>query len=276
SMEVHHAILYEGWEINGKRVSLRQPKVMMTTKPIQTFWDEVQATAANTYSLEKARVITNSDGGPGYTPERFQTAFSQSEFPTLNQLDAYHVAQAVVRTFGGGKSEVKEQIRKAIKTHDLGQFTLYLDTYESTLTDEKSFKKVKDFRSYIQKNWERIFDWRDKVENTPDDARGLGAMESNQRHISFRMKKWGMHWSKKGAEAMVKIKQGILNRTLREAYLKHRTRSVRKQRELKQAIRISQLLKQPVRPSIGVKHGSVSLFTSTSSAIGNLSKILRV
>ncbi|WP_018662447.1 ISLre2 family transposase, partial [Heyndrickxia acidiproducens] len=128
SMEVHHAILYEGWEINGKRVSLRQPKVMMTTKPIQTFWDEVQATAANTYSLEKARVITNSDGGPGYTPERFQTAFSQSEFPTLNQLDAYHVAQAVVRTFGGGKSEVKEQIRKAIKTHDLGQFTLYLDT----------------------------------------------------------------------------------------------------------------------------------------------------
>ncbi|AJO24259.1 hypothetical protein SB48_HM08orf05541 [Heyndrickxia coagulans] len=24
-MEVHHAILYEGWEINGKRGFLRQP-----------------------------------------------------------------------------------------------------------------------------------------------------------------------------------------------------------------------------------------------------------
>ncbi|WP_348658480.1 hypothetical protein, partial [Heyndrickxia faecalis] len=43
---------------------------------------------------------------------------------------------------------------------------------------------------------------------------------------------------------------------LREAYLKHRSRSERKQRNLKQSIRMSQLLKQPVRPSVGVKHGS--------------------
>jgi len=57
-MEVHHAILYEGWETNGKRISLHQPTVIMTTEPIQTFWDEAQAVAANTYSFEKARVIT--------------------------------------------------------------------------------------------------------------------------------------------------------------------------------------------------------------------------
>ena len=275
-LEVHHAILYEGWETNGKRVSLHHPVVIMTTKSIQTFWDEVQAVAANTYSLEKARVITNSDGGAGYTAERFQTAFSQSEYPVLNQLDTYHVAQAIVRTFGGGKSEIKEQIRKAIQTHDRDQFTLYLDTYESTLTDEKSLKKIKEFRSYILKNWERIFDWRDKVENVPEGARGLGAMESNQRHISFRMKKRGMHWSKKGAEAMVKVKQGMLNGTLREAYLKHRTRSTKKQRNLKKAIRMSQVFKQPVRPSIGVKRGSVALYSSRSSAMGHLSKILEL
>ncbi|AJO24408.1 ISLre2-like element ISBco6 family transposase [Weizmannia coagulans] len=276
SMEVHHAILYEGWETNGKRVSLRQPTVIMTTEDIQTFWDEVQATAANTYSLEKTHVITNSDGGAGYTAERFQTAFSQSEFPVLNQLDTYHVAQAIIRTFGGGKSEIKEQIRKAIRTHDLDQFTLYLDTHESTLTDKKALKKIKEFRSYILKNWDRIFDWRDRVKNVPEGARGLGAMESNQRHISFRMKKRGMHWSELGAEAMVKIKQGILNGTLREAYLKHRSRSERKQRNLKQSIRMSQLLKQPVRPSVGVKHGSVALHSSSSSAMGHLSKILEL
>ena len=100
-MEVHHTILYEGWEINGKGASCVSPTVIMRTEAIQIFWDEVQATAANTYSLEKAQVITNSDGGAGYTAERFQTAFSQSEFPVLNQLDTYHVAQAIVRTFGG-------------------------------------------------------------------------------------------------------------------------------------------------------------------------------
>jgi len=51
------------------------------------------------------------------------------------------------------------------------------------------------------------------------------------------MKKRGMHWSKESGEVMVKIKQGILNRTLREAYLKHQARSARKQRELKQALK---------------------------------------
>jgi len=33
------------------------------------------------------------------------------------------------------------------------------------------------------------------------------------------MKKRGMHWSADGIEAMVKVKQGILNGTLREVYL---------------------------------------------------------
>ncbi|GER66264.1 hypothetical protein BpJC7_04030 [Weizmannia acidilactici] len=139
--------------------------------------------------------------------------------------------------------------------------------------DEKHLKKVKEFRTYIPKNWDRIFDWREKVENVPVGARGLGAIESNQRHISFRMKKRGMHWSKVGGEAMVKIKQGMLNRTLRNAYLKHQTR---KQREMKQTVRYAQLLKQPTRPSIGAKQGSISLYMSIQSTIGNLSKIFRL
>lgn len=61
-------------------------------------------------------------------------------------------------------------------------------------------------------------------------------MESNQFHISFRMKKRGMHWSEEGAEAMVKVKQGILNNTLREIYLSAQNRSDRKQRCFKRTI----------------------------------------
>lgn len=33
-------------------------------------------------------------------------------------------------------------------------------------------------------------------------------MESNQHRITFRMKKKGMHWSKDGEEAMVKLNKG--------------------------------------------------------------------
>lgn len=175
-------------------------------------------------------MVSNSDGGAGYTAEKFQEVFPQSKYPVLNQLDPYHVSQALNRTFGGGKSEWKEEVKKALKAHNLKDFTLWVDTFESTLEDQKSVDKLKAFKKYITHNWERIFDWRERVENPPKDARGLGAMKSNQRHVSFRMKKRGMHWSKDGGEGMVKVIQGILNRTLRDVYLKHQKRSERKQR----------------------------------------------
>lgn len=274
SHEVHHAVVYEGWDKNGKRVSLKEPTVIMTTKSTQDFWNEVQASSAHCYSLENTQVVTNSDGGPGYTAERFQETFAQSKYDVFNQLDPYHVSQALNRALGGGKSTYKDAIKKTLKEHDIDHFTLWIDTYESTLEGEKEVEKVNTFRTYIVNNWDRIFDWREKVKNPPTDARTLGAMESNQRHISFRMKKRGMHWSKEGGEAMVKVKQGILNQTLRSVYLKSQNRSARKQREIKQVVRMSQVLKQPVRPSIGVKQGTISLYHAHSSAIGNLKKIL--
>jgi hypothetical protein len=275
SIEVHHGIVHEGWNKNGKRVSLREPKVIMTTQKTVGFWKEVQAFTANRYSLENTQVITNSDGGPGYTAEKFQEVFSQSRYPVLNQLDPYHIAQALNRALGGGKSEYKDHIRKALKEHNLDDFTLWLDTYEGTQEDPKQEQKIKEFRTYIQNNWERIFDWREKVDNPPKDARGLGAMESNQRHISFRMKKRGMHWSIEGAEAMVKVKQGLLNGTLREVYLTHCRRTERKQREVKKTVRMAHILRQNTQPSIGAKQGSVSLYVAHSSAIGKLLKSFR-
>lgn len=92
-IEVSHAILYEGWDKNGERVSLKHPKVIMTTKPTESFWKEVQTIAAFEYSLEQTQVLSNSDGGSGYSAERFKEAFSQSCLPVLHQLDAYHIQQ---------------------------------------------------------------------------------------------------------------------------------------------------------------------------------------
>ncbi len=201
SHEVSHAIIYEDWEKNGNRVSLVSPKVIMTTQPTDQFWKEVQALTVHEYSLEKTQVVTNSDGGAGYTAERFQEAFSQSEYRVLNQLDAYHVYQGLNRALGAGKSKYKEKIRKAIKERDLDEFNLWLDTYESTLEDEKKIEKVGEYRSYILNHWGRIIDWRECVDHPPEDARSLGAMESNQHRITYRMKKRGMHWSSEGAEA---------------------------------------------------------------------------
>ena len=93
--------------------------------------------------------------------------------------------------------------------------------------------------------------------------------------ISFRMKKRGMLWSKEGAEAIVKVKQGILNGTLRDVYLASQRRSKRKHREVKRTVRMSEYLRQPTRLSIGVKKGSISLYVAHSSALGRLVKGFR-
>ena len=220
-------------------------------------------------------MVTNSDGGAGYTAEKFQEAFSQSEYPVINQLDSYHVFQGLNRALGAAKSEYKDEIRKALKEHDLDHFNLWLDTYESTLEDAKKIDKVREFRSNILNHWDRIIDWRECVDNPPENARSLGAMESNQRHITYRMKKRGMHWSPDGAEAMVKVKQGMLNGTLRESYLKDLHRTTRKQREVKRVIRMSTYLHEPNRPSIGAKQGSIAVYAAHSSAIGKLVKSFR-
>lgn len=155
----------------------------------------------------------------------------------------------------------------------LFDLTIWLDTYESTLDETSAVEKLNTFRTYVLRNWDRIFDWREKVEQAPEDARGLGAMESNQRHISFRMKKRGMHWSEEGCEAMVKVKQGILNHTLREAYLHQQNRSTRQQRKLKKTVRLSSLLHEKTRQSIGAKNGTIPLYASHSSAMGQSLKV---
>src|SRR5699024_5053658 len=153
-------------------------------------------------------------------------------------------------------------------------FTLAVDTYESTLEDEKSIEKVGKFRSYIVNHWDYISDWRKRDDDPPKESRGLGAMESHQSRYSFRMKKRGMHWSKEGAEAMVKVKQGNANNTLKEVYLASQHSSHRKKREVKNAVRMSEYLRHPMRASIGVKQGSISLYSAHSSAMGRLFKIL--
>src|SRR5699024_12191422 len=99
---------------------------------------EVQTTAAHEYSLEKTQIVSNSDGGNGYSAERFQEAFSQSEFPLLHQLDAYHIQQAVNRTFGYKKSKYNDIVREDLEKSNFDYFILTVDIYEINLEVAKS------------------------------------------------------------------------------------------------------------------------------------------
>lgn len=80
-IEIHHGLTYEGWEKNGKRVALKQSKTILTTRSISKFWEEVQTLTAQNYSLENTKVITNSDGGAGYTAEKISNSLCAIQVP---------------------------------------------------------------------------------------------------------------------------------------------------------------------------------------------------
>src|SRR5699024_2661729 len=99
-------------------------------------------------------------------------------------------------------------------------------------------------------------------------------LESTQGRISFHKRKGVVHRRKAGAEAMIKIQKEFENDTLRDVYLASQQRSHRRQREVKKMVRASEVLRQHTRPAMGVKRGSISLYSSHSSAIGRLFKVI--
>ncbi|MCO7177207.1 ISLre2 family transposase [Sporolactobacillus kofuensis] len=272
-IEIKHFILYEGWEQNGKRRLLKQPYAVMTSQGLDTFWEQVQAAVEQRYRLGQTLVVANSDGGPGYDETHFKEAFCGTNKIRV-QLDAFHIAQSLTRSLHGDKDWIT-RIQRAIKRRDQEKAILLLDTYESNMDDDERIKQLEQVKQYLIKHWDRLFDWRQGVDkdDLPEYAGKLGAMESNQRHLTFRMKKRGMHWGQ-SEEGMVKVIQGLRNGTLKTAYLASFTPSQRVKRIMKKAIRIASLLKEPTVPSIGVHYGQIGCHASSSSALGQMNKVL--
>lgn len=75
--------------------------------------------------------------------------------------------------FGSAKKAYKKAVRKALKEYDLDALKLQVDTYESTLEEEKQLEKIKHPHSCILWNWERIYDWREAVTDCPEEVRNL-------------------------------------------------------------------------------------------------------
>src|SRR5690625_6906708 len=100
-----------------------------------------------------------------------------------------NIKKIMIYTCGKKKRKKKRKVRQTLKDHKKDQLTVILDTYESQLEDEAHIEKLNEFKGYIFNHWDYIPDWRTRIKHSPSDARGLGAMESNQRRITFRMKK---------------------------------------------------------------------------------------
>lgn len=267
SIEIKHMIAYTGWEHNGSRVSLTDRQTFSTVASGEDFWEKGFAVIRHRWDLTGSHIATNADAASWISTERVAEIFSEAASIT-HQLDRFHVKRSIRRGLSR-QPKLIPLLEEAITQQNQDRFKAVIDTAIGNAETEGEEKRIEDMRKYLEGHWDLLRDWREVSPNRPENARGMGCMESNQRRLAYRMKRRGMYWSEAGAEAVAKVQQGIANGTLREAVL-----TVWPNRPVTQKLR-RQAKKASKRDGMGIHHGRIEVgAASSSSAIGQLNKVI--
>ena len=267
-IEIKNMLAYTGWEQNGRRVSLTDRHIFSTVESVDAFWEKGYAVIRHRWDLSGAHIATNADAASWISEERVHDMFSEAA-SVVGQLDPFHVKRSIRRGLSR-QPKLIPLLEDAITEHNRDRrFKAVVDTALGNAKTEREEKRIEDMRKYLEGHWELLRDWREVSPNKPENARGMGCMESNQRRLAYRMKRRGMYWSEAGVQAVAKVQQGVANGTLREALL-----TVWPNRPVTQKLR-RQAKKASKTEAIGVQSGRIDVgAASSSSAIGYLNKVL--
>ncbi|MHA6316024.1 ISLre2 family transposase, partial [Streptococcus anginosus] len=157
----------------------------------------------NNYEItNQTLLITNSDGGHGYTPYVFKEIAKVLRIKRHEHFwDEYHVNKELKNYLKFYSEDLLERAFQAIKQHDKQLMRTVLDTTESYIDTEEEQELFEKFKSKILRN----FQYTKPAEQRGFSHAGIGIMESQHRKVTYRMKKRGMYWTLAGAETMSRI-----------------------------------------------------------------------
>ena len=198
SVELSHFVVHTGSK-RGKRNVLKNKMEVVSTQYYKAK-DKLIDLIYNHFEITpKTLIITNSDGGHGYSPHIFQdlaSAFKPKAH--FHFWDAFHVHQALKINLTPLSAELTEEAFKAIKKRDKSRLKTVLDTAESLIDSDNKLETFGRFKRQLLRN----FQYTVTPEQIGLSSSGIGIMESQHRKIAYRMKNRGMYWSKKGADTM--------------------------------------------------------------------------
>ncbi|MFS6453203.1 ISLre2 family transposase [Streptococcus agalactiae] len=151
---------------------------------------------------DKTILITNSDNGKGYTKRVFQEVKKALGIKYHEHFwDSYHLNKQLKDFFKPYPYVLQDLVFKAIQTHKKSLLETVFDTVETLIETEEDYINYYAFRQKLFRNFR---------DTRPSQLRGLtsrgiGAMESQHRKVTYRMKHRGMYWSVTGACTMAKI-----------------------------------------------------------------------
>ncbi|HEN0380834.1 TPA: ISLre2 family transposase [Streptococcus agalactiae] len=200
NVDLSHFVVHTGSQkVGSNRFELQDKKEFISLDNRLTR-DKVLDYLYNHFEIdEDTLLITNSDGGHGYTPYVFKEIAKALKVKRHEHFwDKYHVDQKLNSFFKLYSEELLDRAFQAIKQHDKGKLRTVLDTTEALILTEEELEVFESFKRKLLNN----FQYTKSAELRGFSHAGIGVMESQHRKITYRMKKRGMYWTIQGAETM--------------------------------------------------------------------------
>ncbi|WP_205597824.1 UPF0236 family transposase-like protein, partial [Anoxybacillus sp. MB8] len=182
--------IHQGWEKNGKRVSLvnRRYYVHQTNEPI---WEAVESFLVKEYGYDPLEdwVVINGDGAPWITACR-EYFGDRGYF----QLDRFHVAREIRQLFRGHARY--RVIRKKLASWDEEGVLRELTSAIGTLEHEEKEKQLEAFVRRIGEMPGCLRDYRVWLKEKGIDTTNMRAMGSAEgtMHVFAKRSKNGRSW----------------------------------------------------------------------------------
>ena len=233
----------------------------------------LEAYLGNHYDLSQCIVLSNSDGGSGYTKDVFDELAAGSQRHE-HFRDQYHVNEKIRQRLGWvRKRGMVDRLHHKVWKHNLEDVRCCLDMLERETSNADEEENVRKLRAYLGRNWEYLTSLAMR-EGLEEYQKGLGTCESNHRTYTCQIKKQGRRWSKDGGLAMVKVISGLKNGDLEQALAGDLYGMLLKNRkEYRNAVR--EALKKPLFvPHVGVHQCCIANYGPSSSPMGYLAAVL--
>jgi len=204
-LEVKAGVGYTGKEArykSGKSKRLKEKFTFIGTG--KDFMEKLSLLAEERLSLSKVKKVIFGGDGDSWITSGIKDYFSSATYI----LCLYHLYRKFKESLGRRKPEQKV-IKDLLLSNQIDKALLRIDQMIRYPYDLKEKDNLTKLYTYISRNRQGItnqFKLKDK------GIERAGAIESNiNKVIASRFKKRGMSWSKKGALALLKIKETILN-----------------------------------------------------------------
>lgn len=203
SIEFSHFVIHTGSKKVGKNRYELQNKMEISSCSNRKARERVLDYIYNHFKITNDTIlITNSDGGKGYTPYVFKELAKALKIQRHEHFwDKYHVFQDIRLLTRGYPTELRASFFRAIQVHSKAELKTCFDTLESLIDidSEKELERFEQYKSKFMKNFQ--YTKTAKLRNL-SSLEGVGTIESQHRKITYRMKNRGMYWTRRGADAM--------------------------------------------------------------------------